>query len=118
MKNISFILVLLIASLFSNAQENSTAINPQIGTIFGKNKDANLGWFVGFDNSYTQFDSRDVHLSGLNAGLIINHNLTIGFSASGWTNRNSMYYCNVTDTVGGYLEGGFGRLLLEYTLYP
>ncbi|MBK7031189.1 MAG: hypothetical protein IPH45_19170 [Bacteroidales bacterium] len=29
-----------------------------------------------------------------------------------------MYYNNVTDSTGAYLEGGFGRLLLEYTLNP
>jgi hypothetical protein len=118
MKNISIILAFLIASLLSNAQETSPATNPQIGTIFGKNKDASLGWFVGFDNSYTQFDARDVHMGGFNAGLILNHNFSVGFSGTAWTNRNTMYYNHVIDSTGAYLEGGFGRLLLEYTLNP
>ena len=118
MKHITFTLALLAVSLLAIAQENSSTNDDQIGTIFGKNKDAKLGWFVGLDNGYTQFGSRDVHLSGLNAGLIINHNFTIGFSGSGWTNRNSMYYSNVTDSTGAYLEGGFGRFLLEYALNP
>jgi hypothetical protein len=118
MKHIKLTFAILFLSLLVNAQENSTATNDQIGTLFGKNKDAKLGWFVGFDNGYTQFGSRDVYLSGLNAGLIINHNFSIGFSGSGWTNRNSMYYSHVTDTSGAYLEGGFGRFVLEYTLLP
>jgi hypothetical protein len=118
MKHITFTLAIICATFITYAQENSNSSNDQISTLFGKNKDAKLGWIVGFDNSYTQFGSRDVYLSGLNAGLIVNHNFTIGFSGSGWTNRNSMYYSHVTDTSGAYLEGGFGRLLLEYTTNP
>jgi len=118
MKNISITLVVIFVTLLASAQENQSGKNEEIGTLFGRNKDAKFGWFVGCDNGYTQFDSRDVSLSGINAGLIINHNFTIGFSGSGWTNRSTMYYNNVTDSTGAYLEGGFGRLLLEYTLNP
>ena len=118
MKHFTLLLMILFASFLATAQDGTSVNNDQIGTLFGKNKDAKLGWFVGLDNGYTQFDSRDVHMSGLNAGLIVNHNFSIGFSGSGWTNRNSMYYCNVTDSTGAYLEGGFGRFILEYTLNP
>ncbi|MBK7174322.1 MAG: hypothetical protein IPH84_14055 [Bacteroidales bacterium] len=117
MKNISITLALLFIALILNAQE-ATRSNDEISTLFGKNKDTKLGWFVGFDNSYTQFGSRDVHMSGFNAGLIINHSFAVGFSGSGWTNRNSMYYNHVTDTSGAYLEGGFGRMLFEITPFP
>ena len=118
MKNISITLAFLFITLFANAQENPTGNNENSGTLFGNNKEVKLGWFVGLDNGYTQFDKRDVHMSGINAGLIINHNFTVGFSASGWTNRKTMYYDNITDTTGAYLEGGFGRFLFEYTLNP
>ncbi len=101
--------------MIGNAQENTVENNDDFGTLFGKNQDVKLGWFVGFDNGYTQFDSRDVHLSGLSAGLIINHNFTIGFSGSGWTNRNNLYYENILDSTGAYLEGGFGHMLFEFT---
>jgi hypothetical protein len=115
MKHITLTLTILFASVLAFAQDNSTGQNDQIATLFGKNKDAKLGWFVGIDNGYTQFESRDVHLCGINAGLIINHNFTVGFSGSGWTNRNNMYYENITDSTGAYLEGGFGRMLFEFT---
>ncbi len=118
MKHFTLFLMILFASFIATAQEEPSVNSDQIGTLFGKNKDAKLGWFVGLDNGYTQFGSRDVHMSGLNAGLIVNHNFSIGLSGSGWTNRNSMYYCNVTDSTGAYLEGGFGRFILEYTLNP
>lgn len=118
MKNITLTLAILLAVITTNAQDKQSSGNGEIGTLFGRNKDAKLGWFVGFDNSYTQFDSRDVYISGINAGLIINHNFSIGFAGSGWTNRNSMYYSHVTDSAGAYLEGGFGRMLLEFTPNP
>lgn len=118
MKNITITLSILLITLFASAQENSTGNNDKTSTLFGKNKEVKLGWFVGLDNGYTQFDKRDVYMSGLNAGLIINHNYTVGFSASGWTNRKTMYYNNIADTTGAYLEGGFGRFLFEYTMNP
>jgi len=115
MKNIISTLAILLMAIFANAQENPTGNNENIGTLFGRNKEVKLGWFVGFDNGYTQFDSRDVHMSGLNAGLIINHNFTIGVSGSGWTNKNNLYFETITDSTGAYLEGGFGRILFEFT---
>jgi hypothetical protein len=118
MKNISFTFAFLFITIFAIAQDNSSGNSQEISTLFGKHKDTHLGWFIGFDNGYTQFGSRDVDLNGFNAGLILNHNLSIGFSGSGWTNRNSMFYANVADSTGAYLEGGFGRLLLEYTVNP
>lgn len=118
MKNITITLSILLITLFANAQENSTSNNDKTVTLFGHEKEVKLGWFVGLDNGYTQFDKRDVYMSGLNAGLIINHNYTVGFSASGWTNRKTMYYNNIVDTTGAYLEGGFGRFLFEYTMNP
>ena len=114
MKKVAILTFVLLISAVTFAQDNSSN-KDQVNTIFGKNKDTHLGWFVGLDNGYTQFGSRDVSLSGLNAGIIINHNFSIGFSGSGWTNRNSMFYDRVADTAGAYLEGGFGRLLFEYT---
>jgi hypothetical protein len=118
MKRISIIMIVLYASIFVQAQDNSTGKNEQLKTLFGKNRDAKIGWFVGFENGCTQFDSRDVNLSGFSTGLIINHNVTIGFTGTGWTNRNSMYYNNVKDSTGAYLEGGLGRFLFEYTMNP
>ncbi|NVO19954.1 MAG: hypothetical protein HXX13_09650 [Bacteroidetes bacterium] len=118
MKKISFAILILFTAIIGYAQDNQSNTNEPIKTLFGRNKDAKLGWFVEFDNGYTQFDKRDVNMSGFNFGLIVNHNLSLGFSGSGWTNRNDMYYNNVADSTGAYLEGGMGRFMLEYTLNP
>lgn len=118
MKRFGLLLVLISAVVMVNAQEASKATNDEMKTLFGKGGKTKIGWFVGIDPGYTQFDGRDVWMGGLSAGMIINHNFTIGLSGRGWTNRNGMYYENVTDTAGAYLEGGYGGLLLEYTLFP
>ena len=47
-------------------------------------------------------------MAGLSVGMVINHSFTIGLTGHGWTNHNGMYYSNVTDTAGAYLEGGYG----------
>lgn len=118
MKRYAILLGLLLTVLVVNAQDEKNTGNDEIGTLFGKGGSTKLGWFVGIDPGYTQFDGRDVWMGGLSAGMIINHNFTIGLSGRGWTNRNGMYYPEVTDTAGGYFEGGYGGLLLEYTLFP
>jgi hypothetical protein len=118
MKRFGLLLVLISAVVIVNAQEASKAANDEMNTLFGKGGKPKIGWFVGIDPGYTQFDGRDVWMGGLSAGMIINHNFTIGLSGRGWTNRNGMYYPEVTDTAGAYLEGGYGGLLLEYTLFP
>jgi len=118
MKRLSLIFTLLITALFVNAQQESDKNNDDINTVFGKGGKTRIGWFVGIDPGYTQFDGRDVWLGGLSTGMIINSNFTIGLSGRGWTNRSGMYYPDVTDTAGAYLEGGYGGLLLEYTLFP
>jgi hypothetical protein len=118
MKQITITLAILFVTLLANAQDQTTNSSGEIGTLFGRNKVSKPGWFIGLDNGYTKFGSRDIHMSGITVALIANHNFTIGISGSGWTNRNSTYYAYVTDTCGAYLEGGFGKLLLEFTPNP
>jgi len=118
MKKFSVLFVLAMIAINVMAQEDEGTSANQIQTIFGRNKDTRIGWFLGTENVYTQFGSRNVYMSGLSAGIIINRELTIGFSGTGWTNRNGLYYNNILGNEGAYLEGGFGRVLLEYTLNP
>ena len=118
MKRFSLIFALLMVALFVNAQQETTTTNDDINTVFGNGSKTKIGWFIGIDPGFTQFNKRDVWLGGLSTGMIINHNFTIGLSGCGWTNRDGMLYENVTDTTGAYLEGGYGGLLLEYTLFP
>jgi hypothetical protein len=120
MKRIVITLAVLLMAIMTFAQDKSE--NNEMNTLFGKKGKTTLGWFVGINPGYTKIDGRDAWLGGISAGLIINHNFTIGITGSGWTNRQNLFFNNI-DTVNGnwegaYLEGGYGGLLLEYTLFP
>jgi hypothetical protein len=47
MKSIAIILISVFASLSIYAQENNQATKEPMHTLFGKNKDVKVGWFVG-----------------------------------------------------------------------
>lgn len=118
MKRISLILAMLFGALIVNAHQGTGNTEEEFGTVFCKGGQAKAGWFLGLDGGYSQFDKKDVWMGGISGGMIINHNFSIGLAGRGWTNRNELYYPAVTDTAGAYLEGGYGGLLLEYTLFP
>lgn len=118
MKQLSLMIALLLMVVMVKAQTEPPQSTDEMNTIFGKEKKTRIGWVIGIDPGYTQFSGRDVWMAGLSVGMIINHNFTLGLTGRGWCNRNGMYYPNVTDTTGAYLEGGYGGLLLEYTLFP
>lgn len=118
MKRIAFLIAGLVAFTMVNAQTETNENTGEINTVFGKNGRPAVGWFIGLDHGYTQFESRDVWTGGLNFGMIIDHKFSIGLTGTGWTNRNGMYYENISGDDGAYLEGGYGGLLLEYTLFP
>lgn len=118
MKRLTVLFACLVAVIVTNAQENSQKTSNEMQTIFGKDATPAVGWFVGIESGYTQFEDRNVWLGGMNFGMILDHNISLGFAGHGWCNRNEMYYANATDTAGAYLEGGYGGLLIEYTLFP
>jgi hypothetical protein len=118
MKRLTFLFACLFAVMITNAQENTQQTSNEMQTIFGKDGKPAVGWFIGIEPGYTKFEDRDVWLCGMNFGMIIDHRLSLGFAGHGWNNREGMYYQDVTDTAGAYLEGGYGGFLIEYTLFP
>lgn len=118
MKRLSILIATLLTGLMMNAQTETGNSSDDMNTIFGKSNDVKVGWYIGLDQGYSKFDNKDVWIGGLRGGMIINHQFTVGLSGQGWMNHKNMYYPNVTDTAGAYLEGGYGGLLLEYTLFP
>lgn len=117
MKRTTILLALLIGALSMSAQTETKTQDTQMNTLFGNHEKPKLGWVIGFQSGYTKFNSRDVNLSEFFGGLVIDHNFTLSFAGKGW-NRNNLYFENIKDTIGGYMEGGYGGLQLEYTLFP
>jgi hypothetical protein len=118
MKRFGILLAGLIVAISLQAQQESQNNANEMKTIFGGSSQPSVGWFIGIDHSYTQFDNRDVWMGGLNFGMIIDHRLSLGFAGHGWYKRDEMYYTGITNNEGAYLEGGYGGLLVEYTLFP
>jgi hypothetical protein len=117
MKQFAFLLGIFLFGAMAHAQQG-TQKSDDMNTLFGKDGETSVGWMIGVKSGYTQFDSRDVWTGGISGGMVIGHQFTIGLTGNGWVNRENMYFQDVTDTTGAYLEGGYGGLLLEYTLFP
>jgi len=132
MKKIIFLLLALamVVPVFSQekqATETKSFEDLQMKTLFG-NKDhkhhITLGYFIEMNAGYTQFDSKDVFLPGMSFGMILNHNWSIGLAGSFVANTNYLYYPDIYYDPYTYqmaearLGGGYGSLLMEYTLLP
>ena len=121
MKRITLLLGLVVLTTVAFAQTTDTTgqkQNEELNSLFGRKNKLVNGWFIGPSTTYSQFGNHDVWMGGLTVGWVIDHNFTIGLSGNCFTNRKSLFYDHVTDTTGAYLEGGYGGLLLEYTLFP
>lgn len=132
MKKIIFLLLALamdfpVFSQEKQATETKSNNDLQMKTLFGNKEhkhNISLGYFVELNAGYTQFGTKDVFLPGLNVGMILNHNWSIGLSGSFVANTNYLHFQNIyfdfqtQQMAEARLGGGFGGLLLEYTLLP
>jgi hypothetical protein len=118
MKKFTLLFAMILVAVFVYAQDEVKNPTEDINTVFGKSENIKLGWYVGIDGGYTKFDTRDVWLSGFSAGMVVNHTFTIGGWGRSFIHSHGMYNPNVTETSGGYLDGAYGGLLMEYILMP
>jgi hypothetical protein len=118
MKRFNVLLASFVLAISLNAQSDAQKPSEEIQTIFGKSGQPKVGWFIGLDQGYTKFDEKDVWQGGLNFGMIIDHQLSLGLAGYGWCNHDRLHFADLTETEGAYLEGGYGGVLLEYTLFP
>jgi hypothetical protein len=123
MKKLSvIILAFLISGLSVVAQTDTSQIqsNQQgdIKTLFGGVKNLKVGYYIGPEGIYTQFDGKDVFMAGLGMGVIFNHWLSIGLAGAGVVNSGYLYYPAVRDTTGAYLYGGYGGVRAEFKIFP
>ena len=127
---VSLILLSLFTSVYAQDQEAQAKPKKESSdfkTVFGSgnhNCKIPLGFFFELNASYTMVGSYNVFMPGISGGLILNHNWAIGLTGNliglpHGLKYDSIYY----DTVGkpkkpAYLWGGYGGLLIEYTLMP
>jgi len=132
MKTKLIILISLLVSLSAFSQgrkavSDSSASDFKMNTVFGcshGHPGIPVGYFIELNGGYTRFSDRNIFLPGLSMGIILDHHWTIGMTGSFIGNTNGLYFNNVYfDSVkfeekGAHLMGGYGGLLLEYTLLP
>lgn len=117
MKKMLIVMLAVLRLVFVQAQtENTTPADQPIKTLF--NSSGPIGWWISPDFAYTQIDNRTAWLGGLSAGIIINHNVSIGLGGYGIANSNQLKFSGIVDTADVYLYGGYGGLKLEYRFYP
>jgi hypothetical protein len=128
MKKSLFILILFLIQVLQVYCQDEPAVkssgtdNGEIKTLFKKSDHPkNVGYYIGPEFAYTQFEGRNVFLGGLSLGVIVNHFFSVGLSAKGILNSSYLWYdFNRTpvNPLGAYLYGGYGGLKFEFKLLP
>ena len=134
MKRIFVILICWVFTLAVSAQDtlktNASADNSKIHTLFHKGTGSckiPVGYFIEMNEAYSHFGHRGVLLPGMSMGVILNHHWTIGMTGSMMMNLQGMHRGHgdrdENDSVTtikhrGSMSGGYGGILLEYTLLP
>jgi len=100
----------------------------EIKTLFQKGKPHKkpaIGYFIGPEFAYTQFSgNKNVLLLGLNMGVTVDHWLSVGLAGYGIINSGNLEYDEmVYDDINktwqsANLYGGYGGLLVEFTVIP
>jgi hypothetical protein len=117
MKRLFLLAVGLFIATAMMAQTDATKSgDDEFQTLFKGKKPVKIGWFVAGEPGYTQFEGRSVWLGGISGGMVINHNFSIGLSGRMWYDPHD--YTEFSDTSLAYFVGGYGGVLLEYTLLP
>jgi hypothetical protein len=131
MKRILIILACWAGALSIFAQDNQTSTtsisSKEFHTLFSNGDGTHkipMGYFFEFNGGYTHFGKRSEFLPGMSMGMILNHHWTIGVTGNFLPSSDgNMYHHKGNDTVydgrhHNSFSGGYGGLLLEYTLLP
>jgi hypothetical protein len=114
-------------SLESDTTKQKSANEYHLKTVFGNHGhhcNIALGYFLELNGGYTQFGAKNVFLTGIQMGLILNHHWTFGLAGSFIGNSRNLFYEDIYYSEkdfqihGAYLGGGYGGVLFEYTLLP
>jgi len=124
-KYLTLLLLLTILQAAVVAQDETAAASggDEMKTLFRKSdkpRKLDIGFYIGPEGAWTEFDGRNVFLGGLSGGAILNHNFTVGLAAYGILNSRNLWFSNVDtrDSLGAYLYGGYGGFRFEYKLFP
>jgi hypothetical protein len=109
-KYLSIILFVIISLSGDLVRAQETTNEPEMQTLFG-NKKYTFGGMGGVQFGFSKFNGKDAMLAGARGGVVINHSLVLGMA--GWGFASIPVFSNIDGNALGYLEGGYGGLLIE-----
>jgi hypothetical protein len=131
MKTITLLLLSCVICQTAFSQDNQlpkSSSSSEINTILGNNNKSTkipIGYFIEINAGGTKFGyHHGVLLPGFSLGIMLNHQWTIGLTVNyidnpGGLKYDNIYYDSVNHNFRGVnLKGGYGGVLLEYTLFP
>ncbi len=117
-----------LTALGQATQPSGAAVGTkEVNTVFGNGRESNpvlVGYFIELNGGYSHFGHENVFLPGISMGLIFNHHWTVGLTGDFIGNPKGLHFHHLYhDSAsatwrGANLYGGYGGLLLEYTLFP
>ncbi|MEE4287281.1 MAG: hypothetical protein V2I31_14095 [Mariniphaga sp.] len=109
MKKLTVVFALVLASVFSFAQDDYRS--NEIQTLFSNQE--SLGFYGGFSFGYSQIDGKDALISGARAALIFNHSTAIGLAGYGFVNDLDNYGWMGETEIRYSLAGAYGGIFIE-----
>lgn len=112
-KHIIFIAGLFIFIAQARAQDYNVGESRQIKTLLGSQ--TKIRGFGSVDLKVSQWNDETALLVGGHGGIILNNQFTIGLGGYGITTRSKFTGLNGQENI--YLGGGYGGLILGYSLF-
>ncbi|MDX1285134.1 MAG: hypothetical protein R3182_08985, partial [Draconibacterium sp.] len=110
MKQLTFILGLILTVFFARAQDEH--YNDEIQTIFSKRK--SNGGYGAFTIGYSKIDGRDALITGARGAFIFDHSFAIGIGGYGFINNlDYSSYHHHNPEYDYMLAGGYGGIFIE-----
>ena len=121
-------MILVISQVIPVLSQDEPANKPtgtndgEIKTLFRKSDHpVKVGYYMGLEGAYTQFEGRDVFLGGLSLGVILDHFFSVGLAGYGILNSGNLWYDfdgSPDAPAGAYLYGGYGGVKFEFRVLP
>lgn len=111
MKTLYFTLLLIVfCKTLGFSQDDNVSAEPK--NLFGTGSKL-TGWFVDFNDTYTQLNGQITYMPGFSAGVVMNRNFRVGVlgKSLSWYPEYMRYDNVLSEPV--FLEGGYAALLIE-----
>ena len=104
-----------------------SADTSQFHTIFHKGDGTHkipLGYFIELNGGYSHLGHGSAFLPGMSMGIILDHHWTVGMTGNFMASSHGYHHHGENDSIApekhhhSSTVGGYGGLLLEYTLFP